>query len=207
MRGGGRRIEVSRGGQQPARRGGGRRVGGGRSLASRRAEGGDSGGGRDLEKRSMLRVFLQSSRNLSCSRSILIGRPPLAVCTVAPRCPVAHDTSPYKKQGLELVIIIHSSSLYQNTIQAAIFFATYTPPWAWIGSSPAAQGNGRATTSGGFLPRPRSGAGDCPHPDSGPDDQNAAVCVGFVRGSRRCLSRASVPRAPRSTCSMKYLTE
>jgi hypothetical protein len=190
---------VSRGGQQPARRGGGRRVGERREATQEE--------GAIWKKEVCCGFFLQSSRNLSCSRSILIGRPPLAVCTVAPRCPVAHDTSPYKKQGLELVIIIHSSSLYQNTIQAAIFFATYTPPWAWIGSSPAAQGNGRATTSGGFLPRPRSGAGDCPHPDSGPDDQNAAVCVGFVRGSRRCLSRASVPRAPRSTCSMKYLTE
>jgi hypothetical protein len=37
------------------------------------------------------RFFLQSSHDLLCSRAIPIGRPPLAICTVAPRCLVAHD--------------------------------------------------------------------------------------------------------------------
>jgi hypothetical protein len=41
------------------------------------------------------RFFLQSSHDLLCSRAIPIGRPPLVVCTVAPRCPVAHDTDTF----------------------------------------------------------------------------------------------------------------
>jgi hypothetical protein len=64
-------------------------------------------------------AFLQTSRVFWYSRGIGIGRPPTAVCTVAQRCPVAHDTSPSSMALLRSAFVhLLTQSLFLRIIDA-----------------------------------------------------------------------------------------